>query len=82
MNLRLALENAHILVQRTDIFSRKFSTKVSLMLDNPFLVPSLRKLNQIRLSSRLAQNHQQNCLFPSGKALFFFEVIPVFWAAR
>ena len=72
MNLRLALENAHTLVQRTDIFSHKFSTKVSLMLDNPFLVLSLCKLNQIRLSSRLAQNHQQNCLFPSGKALFFF----------
>ena len=44
---RPALENAHTLVQRTDIFSCKFSAKVSLMLDNPFLVPSLCKLNHI-----------------------------------
>ena len=46
---RPALENAHTLVQRTDIFSCKFSAKVSLMLDNPFLVPSLCKLNHISL---------------------------------
>ena len=46
---RPALENAHTLVQRTDIFSCKFSVKVSLMLDNSFLVPSLCKLNHISL---------------------------------
>ena len=46
---RLALENAHTLVHRTDIFSCKFSAKVSLMLENPFLVPSLCKLNHISL---------------------------------
>ena len=46
---RQALENAHILVQRTDIFSCKFSAKFSLMLDNPFLGPSLCKLNHISL---------------------------------
>ena len=73
---RPALENAHTLVQRTDIFSCKFSVKISVMLDNPFLVPSLCKLNHITISAfasfRLAQNHLQNCLFPSGKALFFW----------
>ena len=46
---RPALENAHTLVQRTDIFSWKFSAKVSLMLENPFLVSSLCKLNHISL---------------------------------
>ena len=34
---------------RTDIYSCKISAKVSLMLDNPFLVPSLCKLNHISL---------------------------------
>ena len=43
------LENAHTLAQRTDIFSCKFSVKVSLMLDNPFLVPSVCKLNHVSL---------------------------------
>ena len=46
---RSALENARTLVQRTDIFSSKFSVKVSLMLHNPFLVPSLGKSNHISL---------------------------------
>ena len=46
---RLALENGHTLVQRTDIFSWKFSVKVFLMLNNPFLVPSRCKLNHISL---------------------------------
>ena len=46
---RPALENAGTLVQRTDIFSCKYSAKVPLMLENPFLVPSLCKLNQIGL---------------------------------
>ena len=36
-------------MQKTDIFSCKFSVNVSLMLDNPFLVPSLCKLNHISL---------------------------------
>ena len=34
---------------RTDICSCKLSAKVSLMLDNPFLVPSLCKLNHISI---------------------------------
>ena len=42
------LENIHTLVQRTDILSCKFSVKVSLMLDNPFLVPSICKWNHIQ----------------------------------
>ena len=46
---RPAFENAHTLAQRTDIFNRKFSAKVSMMLDNPFLVPSFCKLNHINL---------------------------------
>ena len=37
----------HILWCRTDICSCKLSAKVSLMLDNPFPVPSLCKLNHI-----------------------------------
>ena len=39
----------HILWCRTDICSCKLSAKVSLMLDNPFPVPSLCKLNHISL---------------------------------
>ena len=70
---RPILENAHTLVQRTDIFSCNFSVKVSLMLDNPFLIPLLCKLNPIFASFRLAQNHLQNCLFSSMKALFFLK---------
>ena len=46
---RPALENAHTLVQRIDIFSCKFFVKVCLMLDNPFLVPSPCKCNHISL---------------------------------
>ena len=39
----------HILWCRTDICSCKLSEKVSLMLDNPFPVPSLCKLNHISI---------------------------------
>ena len=70
---RSALENAHTLVLRTDIFSCKFSAKVSWMLDNPFLVPSLCKLSHI--SFRFVQintKYLKKCLFSSGKALFFW----------
>ena len=44
-----ALEKAHTWVQTTEIFSFKLFVNVSLMFDNPFLVPSLCKLNHIRL---------------------------------
>ena len=70
---RPALENAHTLVQRIGIFSCKFSTKVSLMLENPFLVPSRSKLNHTSLGFvRISTKYLQNCLFSSGKALFFW----------
>ena len=47
MNLRDQPWKMLILWCRTDICSSKFSAKVSLMLGNPFLVPSLCKLNHI-----------------------------------
>ena len=70
MNLRPALENAHTLVQRTDIFSCKFSAKVSLMLGNPFLVPSLCKLNHISLC--FIQISTKSAYSLQGKQCFFW----------
>ena len=67
---RPALENAHTLVQRTDIFSCKFSVKVSLMLDNPFLVPSLCKLNHISLC--FIQISTKSAYSLQGKQCFFW----------
>ena len=62
-----------ILWCRTDICSSKFSAKVSLILDNPFLVPSLCKLNHISLCFiQISTKSLANCLFPSGKAMFFW----------
>ena len=49
MNLRDQPWKMLILWCRTDICSHKFSAKVVLMLGNPFLVPSLSKLNHISL---------------------------------
>ena len=70
---RPALENAHTLVQRTDIFSCKFSAKVSLMLDNPFLVPSLRKLNHVSLCFiQISTKLPADCLFLLGKQCFLW----------
>ena len=61
-----------ILWCRTDICSCKFSAKVSLMLDNPFLVPSLCKLNHTNLCFiHICTKSPANCLFPSGKPMFF-----------
>ena len=58
---------------RTDICSCKLSAKVSLMLDNPFLVPSLCKLNHISVCLiQISTKLPANSLFPSGKAMFFF----------
>ena len=75
---RLALENAHTLVQRADIFSCKFSVKVPLMLDNPFLVPSICKLNQISLCFiQISTKSPAKLLIPFRETtVFFFEVIP------
>ena len=73
MNLRDQPWKMLILWCRTDICSCKFSAKVSLMLNNSFLVPSLCKLKHISLCFiQIIQNHLQNCLFPSGKAMFFW----------
>ena len=76
MNLRDQLWKMLILWCRTDICSSKFSAKVSLMLDNPFLVPSLCKLNHISLcfiqiSTKSAYSLQgKQCLFWSHPRCF------------
>ena len=56
----------------------KFSAKVALMLDNPFLVPSFCKLNHISLCFiQISTKLPANCLFPFRESnFFFFEVIP------
>ena len=57
---------------RTDICSCKLSAKVSLMLENPFLVSSLCKLNPISVSFiQITTKSPANSLFPSEKAMFF-----------
>ena len=66
-----ALENAHTLVQRTDI-----SVNVSLMLDNPFLVPSLCKLNHISLCFiQISTKSPAKLLIPFRESTVFF-----FWS--
>ena len=67
----------HILWCRTDICSWKLSAKVSLMLDNPFLVPSLCKLNHIsvcfiQISTKITCTQ----LISFRESHVFFEVIP------
>ena len=58
---------------RTDIYSCKLSAKVSIMLVNPFLVPSLCKLNHISVCFiQISTKSPANSLFPSGKAMFFW----------
>ena len=58
---------------RTDICSCKISAKVSLMLDNPFLVPFLCKLNHISVCFiQIGTKSPANSLFPSGKVMFFW----------
>ena len=70
---------------RTDICSCKGSAKVSLMLDNPFLVPSLSKLNHISLYFiQISTKSPAKLPIPVRESNVFFEVIPglVLWAAR
>ena len=55
---------------RTDICSCKLSAKVSLMLDNPFLVPSLCKLNHISLC--FIQINTKSAYSLQGKQCFFW----------
>ena len=81
MNLRdqpWRLEDAHnIRWCRADICSCKLSAKVSLMVDNSFLVWSLCKLNHISVCFiQISAKSPANSLFPLGKAMFFFKVIP------
>ena len=74
-----SLEDWKMLIRwcRTDICSCKLSAKVSLMLDNPFLVPSLCKLNHISVCFiQISTKSPANSLFPYGKQCFFFEVTP------
>ena len=80
MNLREQLWKMLIHWCSTDICSSKFFAKVSLMLENPFLVPSLCKLNHI--SSCLIQVITKSpaklpLLF--RKSNVFFEVISGVW---
>ena len=73
MNLRDQPWKILILWCRTDICSCKFSAKASLMLGNPFLVPSLCKLNYIILCFiQISTKSPANFLFPSGKAMVFW----------
>ena len=59
-----------LLWYRTDICSCKLSAKVSLMLDNPFLVPSLCKLNHISLC--FIQISTKSAYSLQGKQCFFW----------
>ena len=54
----------------TDICSCKISAKVSLLLDNPFLVPSLCKLNHISLC--FIQISTKSAYSLQGKQCFFW----------
>ena len=55
---------------RTDICSWKISAKVYLILDNPFLVPSLSKLNHHSL--RFIQISTKSAYFLQEKQCFFW----------
>ena len=80
---RPALENAHNLMQRTDIFSCKFSAKLSMMLDNPYLVPSLCKLNHISLCFiQISTKSPAKLLITFRESIVFLKSSPVFLAAR
>ena len=73
MNLRDQPWKMLILWCWTDICSCKLFAKVSLMLNNPFLVPSLCKLNHISLCFiQSSTKSPANCLFPSGKSMIFW----------
>ena len=69
---RPALEDAHTWC-KTDIWSCKFSAKVSLMLDNPFQVPSLCKLNHISLCFiQISTKSTAKLLIPIMESTVFF----------
>ena len=76
MNLRPALKML-ILWCRTDICSCKLSAKVSLMLDNPFPVSCLCKLNHISVSFiQISTKTTYKQLIPFRESHGFLEVIP------
>ena len=70
MNLRDQPWKMLILWCRTDICCCKFSAKVTLMLDNPFLVLSLCKLNHISLC--FIQISTKSAYSLQGKQCFFW----------
>ena len=77
MNLRDQPGKGLTLWCRTDICSCKFSAKVSLMLDNPFLVPFLCKFNHISLCFiQISTKSPAKLLISFREMNFFFEVIP------
>ena len=77
INLRDQPWKMPILWCRADICSSKFSAKVSLMLDNPFLVPSLCKLNHISLCFiQISTKSSAKLLIPFKESNVFYEVIP------
>ena len=70
---RPALENAHTLVQKTDIFNSNFPAKVSLKLGNPFLVPSLCKFNHTSLCFiQIVTKSPVKLLIPFRESTVFF----------
>ena len=76
------LEDWKILIRscRTDMCSCKLSAKVSLMLDNIFLVLSLCKLNHISVCFiQISTKSPANSLFPSGKEMLFLKSSPAFF---
>ena len=77
MNLRDQPWKMLILWCKTDICSCKFSAKVSLTLDNPFLVPSLYKLNHISLCFiQISTKSPAKLLIPFRESTVFFKAIP------
>ena len=78
LDLRDPALKMHILWCRTDICSGKLSAKVSLMLDNPFPVPSFCKLDHIRVCF-IQISTKVTCkeLIPFRESHIFFEVIPI-----
>ena len=66
----------HILWCRTGICNCKLSAKVSLMLDNPFPVPSFCKLKHISVSFiQISTRSTCKQLIPFRESHVFFEVI-------
>ena len=65
--------------RRTDICSCKRSAKVSLMLDNPFLFPSLCKLNHVSVCFIQISTKPLATVYSLQVKQYFFEVIPGVW---